>query len=82
MERFAGVSLGSHDLPPNRIDVMTSISGVSFDEAKASRIFVKVADLELPVLERAALLKNKRATGRPKDILDAEALEQAVPRRP
>jgi hypothetical protein len=63
-------------LPPRRVDLLTSITGVSFEEAAASRIFVDVAGMSLPVLGRAALLKNKRATGRPKDLLDADALEK------
>lgn len=67
-------------LPPRRIDLMTAISGVSFEEARASRILVELAGMKLPVLGRRALVKNKRATGRPKDIVDADALE-SVERR-
>ncbi len=63
-------------LPPRRIDLLTSISGVTFDEAAASRIFVDVEGLRLPVLGRAALVKNKRAVGRPKDLVDAGDLER------
>ena len=63
-------------LPPRRIDVLTSISGVSFDEARASRIVVQLDGMSLPVLGRAALIKNKRAAGRPKDLLDIEMLER------
>lgn len=62
-------------LPPRRIDLLTSISGVSFDEAYATQIVVELEGMRLPVLGRAALLKNKRATGRPKDVVDADALE-------
>jgi len=63
-------------LPPRRIDLLTSISGVSFDEARATRIFIELEGMSLPVLGRDALLKNKRATGRPKDLVDVDALEQ------
>ena len=63
-------------LPPRRIDLLTSISGVSFDEAAASRILVTLGGMKLPILGRAALIKNKRATGRPKDIVDADDLER------
>jgi hypothetical protein len=63
-------------LPPRRIDLLTSINGVSFEEARATRIFVDLEGLRLPVLGRAALVKNKRATGRPKDAVDADALER------
>lgn len=63
-------------LPPRRIDLLTSISGVSYAEARASRVIVAVEGMQLPVLGRDALVKNKRATGRPKDVLDADALER------
>lgn len=63
-------------LPPRRIDLLTSISGVSFEEAEASRILVTLGGMKLPILGRAALIKNKRATGRPKDIVDADDLER------
>lgn len=63
-------------LPPRRIDLLTSISGVSFEEARASRIVIEREGMSLPVLGREALLKNKRATGRPKDALDVDLLER------
>ncbi len=63
-------------LPPRRIDVLTSITGVTWAEARASRILVSVEALELPVIGRDALLQNKRATGRPKDLVDADLLEK------
>lgn len=65
-------------LPPRRIDVLTSISGVSFEQARGSRIVVELAGLRVPVLGRDALVANKRAAGRPKDLLDAETLEKAA----
>ena len=64
-------------VPPRRIDILTSISGVEFREARASRLLVELEGMKVPVLGRDALLKNKRAAGRPKDILDADALESA-----
>ena len=66
-------------LPPRRIDLLTSITGVSFEEARATQLIVEVAGVKLPVLGRAALVKNKRATGRPKDLVDADALERKAP---
>ncbi len=65
-------------LPPRRIDVLTSISGVSFEDARRSRIVVELAGLRVPVLGRDALVANKRAAGRPKDLLDADTLEKAA----
>ena len=63
-------------LPPNRIDLLTGISGVpDFDAAWQDRVVVVVGEREVPFLGRAALLANKRATGRLKDLADVEALE-------
>lgn len=59
---------------PNRIDVLTGISGVSFAEAWPDRVTVRVAERDEPVIGRAALLKNKEATGRPRDLADAHEL--------
>jgi hypothetical protein len=64
-------------LPPRRIDVLTSISGVSFDEAWASRVAVRLGEIPVFVLGREAMILNKRAAARPKDLLDADALERA-----
>ena len=61
-------------LPPRRIDVLTSISGVSFDEAYPDRVTRVVGGLAIPFLGRAALVRNKRASGRTKDLADLEAL--------
>ena len=63
-------------LPPCRIDILTGISGVTFDEAWPQRLEATVAGLNLPFLGRASLVKNKRAAGRPKDLLDADELER------
>jgi len=63
-------------VPPGRIDVMTSISGVEFAEGWAGRTTFTLADLRVPVVGRAELVRNKRATGRPKDLLDLELLEK------
>jgi len=62
-------------VPPGRIDILTAIEGVSFDEAMASHFSRIVDGLLLPILGRDALLKNKRAAGRPKDLADVAALE-------
>ena len=64
--------------PPRRIDIMTSVTGLLFEAAWSSRITHQVDDLEVPFIGRAALLENKRATGRPKDLADIDALERRV----
>ncbi len=63
-------------LPPRRVDVLTDIDGISFDEAWPSKTVEKVADLDIPFLGRQALLQNKKASGRPKDLVDVEMLER------
>ena len=61
-------------LPPRRIDVLTSISGVEFDAAWPGRVTHDVGGLAVPFLSRADLIRNKRAAGRAKDRADLEAL--------
>ena len=61
-------------LPPSRIDVLTSISGVDFDDAWARRLEIGVGDLAVPVIGRSDFIANKKASGRPKDLLDIELL--------
>jgi hypothetical protein len=60
---------------PRRIDVLSSIDGVEFDEAWAARHTVHIEGVEVPVLSREHLIRNKKATGRPQDIADAARLE-------
>lgn len=62
-------------LPPNRIDVITTIEGVLYAEARASRIWFEIDGLALPTLGPETYLKNKRAAGRPKDLGDVYMLE-------
>jgi hypothetical protein len=61
-------------LPPRRIDILTAIDGVSFDEASAQELVVTLGTLQFPVIGRGALIKNKRASGRLKDLADLAAL--------
>ena len=61
-------------VPPSRIDILTGISGVGFDDAWTRRIEVKVGDLRIDTIGRSDFIANKKATGRPKDLLDIELL--------
>ncbi len=61
-------------LPPRRIDLITEITGVDFEEAWGARVSHRVGTLEVPFLGREQLVRNKRATGRLKDRADLEAL--------
>lgn len=63
-------------LPPRRVNILTEIDGVTFDQAWASRVVEEVAGLPIPFLSREALLQNKKASGRPKDLVDVELLEK------
>lgn len=63
-------------LPPRRIDLLTEISGVTFDEAWTSRVLTQIAGVEVSVLGREALIANKLAAGRDKDLLDAHMLQR------
>jgi hypothetical protein len=61
---------------PRRIDVLTGISGVSFAQASRGSVTVPIAGESIRVIGRAALIKNKLASGRPKDRLDVELLNK------
>jgi hypothetical protein len=63
-------------LPPRRIDILTEITGVGFEEAWASRLPATVAGRTVAIIGRDAFLKNKLATGRPKDLADAARLSK------
>jgi len=60
---------------PGRIDILTGISGVDFEEAWTHRRVIDFAGTMMPTLSRRHLLQNKRATGRPKDAIDIDWLE-------
>lgn len=66
-------------LPPFRVDVMTSVSGLTFDEAWSTRYEGVLLDVPVVFLGRDALIRNKRASGRRKDLDDAQALEGERP---
>lgn len=61
---------------PNRIDLMTSITGVSFQDAWESRVPGTLEGVDVQFIGRQALLRNKEATGRAKDRIDAEELRR------
>lgn len=71
--------------PPNRIDLISRIDGISFDEAWSTRKPVDIEGAEEPVtalfIGMDSLIANKRASGRPKDLEDLAYLEEALRRR-
>jgi hypothetical protein len=62
--------------PPNRMDLMGQIDGVDFDAAHATRVLAELPEVGVvPFIGLDALLANKRASGRPKDLADIAALQ-------
>ena len=60
---------------PNRIDLLTSLTGVNTDEAFDAKVSAIIDGIPVFVLGRDALIRNKRAVGRPQDLADLSALE-------
>jgi hypothetical protein len=84
---FGGVGIKAEDfqspgrvvqlgVPPNRIDILTSISGVSFDDAWDSRTSGELDGISTQFIGREALIRNKESTGRAKDLGDAAELRR------
>jgi len=63
-------------LPPNRIDLLTDVTGVTFADAWARKIEGRYGDQRMWVLSRADLIANKKAVARPKDLEDVAELER------
>jgi predicted nucleotidyltransferase len=61
-------------VPPIRIEILTSISGVEFESCYAEREMIQIDDLVVPVISLARLRGNKAASGRAKDLADLENL--------
>jgi hypothetical protein len=62
-------------LPPRRIDLLNRADGITFDEAVSEGAGFTLEGRIIPVIGRAALIKNKRAAGRLQDLADIEAIE-------
>jgi hypothetical protein len=63
-------------IAPIRIDIITSISGVTWEKAFKGRKKGKYGNVPVSYLGRKELIENKKATGRPKDLADIDALDQ------
>ena len=64
-------------VPPRRVDILTEISGVHFDEAWSEHTVEPFGTGTAPFLGKSAIIKNKKATGRPKDLADLDRLENS-----
>jgi hypothetical protein len=61
-------------VPPGRIDILTELTGLSFAEAWPDRLLRPFGDIDVDFIGRAAFIRNKRATGRAKDLGDIEGM--------
>jgi hypothetical protein len=60
---------------PGRIDVLTDLTGLTFVEAWPDRMRHQFGDVGVDFIGKASFIRNKRATGRPKDLVDVDGLE-------
>jgi hypothetical protein len=64
-------------LPPRRINILNRADGITFEEAIEENAGFELEGRNIPVIGRVALIKNKRAVGRPQDLADVAALERS-----
>ena len=62
--------------PPNRIDLITSLEGVNFENCYASKLEISMDDVPVNFIDLKNLRKNKKAAGRPQDLADLSNLRQ------
>ena len=60
---------------PGRIDILTELTGLAFADAWADRMLRPFGEIDVDFIGRAAFIRNKRATGRPKDLGDIEGMD-------
>jgi hypothetical protein len=60
--------------PPTRIDLLKSIDGVRFETAWKNRVYIQLDSVRANFISRKDLIRNKRASGRPQDLLDLQTL--------
>jgi hypothetical protein len=63
-------------LPPVRIEILTSISGVEFEKCYAEKEMIQIEEMAVPLISLARLRENKAASGRTKDLADLENLPE------
>ena len=69
-------------LAPRRIDIITAASGLDFESASSHATTVEIEGITVWIPSVADLIRNKRASGRTRDIADAEALEELTGSEP
>ncbi len=68
--------------PPLRVDFLRSIDGVDPEDLFAEAVVAEIAGTRIKVISLGHLIENKRAAGRPQDLIDAEVLERVRARQP
>ena len=63
--------------PPNRVDLLTSVPGLTFEEAWQNRAQEQLEGIALNLLSKEDLIRAKRAAGRYQDLADLEILEES-----
>ena len=72
LEEGSVIQLG---VAPNRLDLLNTLTGVSFDAAWAGRVAAELSGVPVQIIGRDEFIRNKRALGRAKDLADIEMLE-------
>lgn len=62
-------------IPPMRLEILTSIDGVCFENCYKNRVVADCDDFKVNFISKSDLLQNKRASGRPQDLVDADKLQ-------
>ncbi len=66
---------------PNRIDILTSLTGLTFEDAWENRKPISYGDVPLFVISESDFVRNKRSVGRPQDVVDANEIEAILENR-
>lgn len=72
LERDQIIQLG---YPPNRIDILTTLKDIQFNDCYKEKFEIQIQGIKINFIDLENLKLNKRATGRPQDLADAENLE-------
>jgi hypothetical protein len=75
-ELFLSPNVVRMGVPPNRIEILTSISGVEFESCYAEKEMIQIEEMAVPVISLARLRQNKAASGRLRDLADLESLPE------
>ncbi|MEL6184161.1 MAG: DUF6036 family nucleotidyltransferase [Myxococcota bacterium] len=82
---LAGVDVTDFETPgvvfqigvePVRIDILTTVDGLDFEEAWSGRLTIQLEELSVPLISKSDLIRNKKASGRLQDLADVEKLEE------